>query len=244
MQPIASKESSGMNIAESVIRSTLLRLRGLKKSYRTTGAELTVLDGIDLDLEGGDQLAITGPSGSGKSTLLHIIGGLDTPTAGTIDIDGRSLAELSSRELADYRSHSVGFIFQDHHLLPQCTVLENTLIPTLAAGGATRERIDRARWLVERIGLGHRLTHRPAELSGGERQRVAIARALVNGPKLLLCDEPTGNLDRSNADRIGDLLIQLAQDSRAILIVVTHSLELAAKLRIRMELIDGRLAPA
>lgn len=233
-----------MNIAESVIRSTLLRLRGLKKSYRTTGAELTVLDGIDLDLEGGDQLAITGPSGSGKSTLLHIIGGLDTPTAGTIDIDGRSLAELSSRELADYRSHSVGFIFQDHHLLPQCTVLENTLIPTLAAGGATRERIDRARWLVERIGLGHRLTHRPAELSGGERQRVAIARALVNGPKLLLCDEPTGNLDRSNADRIGDLLIQLAQDSRAILIVVTHSLELAAKLRIRMELIDGRLAPA
>lgn len=233
-----------MNIAESVIRSTLLRLRGLKKSYRTTGAELTVLDGIDLDLEGGDQLAITGPSGSGKSTLLHIIGGLDTPTAGTIDIDGRSLAELSSRELADYRSHSVGFIFQDHHLLPQCTVLENTLIPTLAAGGATRERIDRARWLVERIGLGHRLTHRPAELSGGERQRVAIARALVNGPKLLLCDEPTGNLDRSNADRIGDLLIQLGQDSRAILIVVTHSLELAAKLRIRMELIDGRLAPA
>lgn len=233
-----------MNIAESVIRSTLMRIRGLKKSYRTTGGELTVLDGIDLDLEGGDELAITGPSGSGKSTLLHIIGGLDTPTAGTIDIDGRSLAELSSRDLADYRSHSVGFVFQDHHLLPQCTVLENTLIPTLAAGGATRERIDRARWLVERIGLGHRLTHRPAELSGGERQRVAIARALVNGPKLLLCDEPTGNLDRANAERIGDLLIQLAQDSRAILIVVTHSLELAAKLKIRMELIDGRLAPA
>ncbi|MBX9652231.1 ABC transporter ATP-binding protein [bacterium] len=221
-----------------------MRIRGLKKSYRTTGGELTVLDGIDLDLEGGDELAITGPSGSGKSTLLHIIGGLDTPTAGTIDIDGRSLAELSSRDLADYRSHSVGFVFQDHHLLPQCTVLENTLIPTLAAGGATRERIDRARWLVERIGLGHRLTHRPAELSGGERQRVAIARALVNGPKLLLCDEPTGNLDRANAERIGDLLIQLAQDSRAILIVVTHSLELAAKLKIRMELIDGRLAPA
>lgn len=244
MQPIASKESSGMNIAESVIRSTLMRIRGLKKSYRTTGGELTVLDGIDLDLEGGDELAITGPSGSGKSTLLHIIGGLDTPTAGTIDIDGRSLAELSSRDLADYRSHSVGFVFQDHHLLPQCTVLENTLIPTLAAGGATRERIDRARWLVERIGLGHRLTHRPAELSGGERQRVAIARALVNGPKLLLCDEPTGNLDRANAERIGDLLIQLAQDSRAILIVVTHSLELATKLKIRMELIDGRLAPA
>lgn len=233
-----------MNIAETVIRSTLLRIRGLKKSYRMTGGELTVLDGIDLDLEGGDQLAITGPSGSGKSTLLHIIGGLDAPTAGSIDIDGRSLAELSGRELADYRSHSVGFVFQDHHLLPQCTVLENTLIPTLAAGGATRERIDRARWLVERVGLGHRLTHRPAELSGGERQRVAIARALVNGPKLLLCDEPTGNLDRSNAERIGDLLIQLGQDSRAILIVVTHSLELAAKLKIRMELIDGRLAPA
>ena len=233
-----------MNIAETAIRSTLLRLRGLKKSYRTTGGELTVLEGVDLDLEGGDQLAITGPSGSGKSTLLHIVGGLDLPTAGTIDIDGRSLAELSSRDLADYRSRSVGFVFQDHHLLPQCTVLENVLVPTLAVGGASRERIDRARWLIDRVGLGHRLTHRPAELSGGERQRVAIARALVNGPKLLLCDEPTGNLDRTNAERIGDLLLQLAQDSRAILIVVTHSLELAGKLKLRMELLDGRLVPA
>jgi lipoprotein-releasing system ATP-binding protein len=209
--------------------------------YPTVDGELVILDGIDLDLTGGDELAIVGPSGSGKSTLLHLIGGLDQPTSGTIEVDGRGLAELAGRALALYRNTSVGFVFQDHHLLPQCTALENVLIPTLPTGGASKDRLDRARWLIDRVGLAGRVRHRPSELSGGERQRVAIARALVNHPKLLLCDEPTGNLDQVQATRVGELLIDLASESQAILMIVTHSAELAGRLKRRMELRAGRL---
>jgi lipoprotein-releasing system ATP-binding protein len=186
-------------------------------------------------------LAITGPSGSGKSTLLHIIGGLDTPTGGQVLVEGDAVARLTPAALARYRNRSVGFVFQDHHLLPQCTVLENVLLPTLPAGGAEEGVIARGRSLIERVGLAHRIGHRPAQLSGGERQRVAIARALINQPRLLLCDEPTGNLDRANADRIGQLLRELARETSALLIVVTHSMELADSMARRLELRDGRL---
>lgn len=227
-----------------IARGTQLQARGLRKTFDTGGGPVEVLAGIDLDLAAGDQWAVTGPSGSGKSTLLHLLGGLDRPTAGTISIDGRSLAELSSRELAEYRNRSVGFVFQDHHLLPPCTVIENVLIPTLASGGATPAKIDRARQLIERVGIGHRLDHRPAQLSGGERQRVAIARALINEPRLLLCDEPTGNLDQATAQRVADLLLELAGETQAILIVVTHSLELARRLERHMDLVGGTLVSA
>lgn len=233
-----------MSATISADPTTQLHIRGLKKHFRTAVGPLPVLDGIDLDLAGGDEVAVIGPSGAGKSTLLHILGGLDSPTAGTVDVDGRRIADLAPRELADYRNRYVGFVFQDHHLLPQCTVLENVLIPTLASGGATDEKMRHAQWLLQQVGLAGRIAHRPSELSGGEKQRVAIARALINRPKLLLCDEPTGNLDRATAVTIADLLVALARESAAILIVVTHSNELAARLRLRFELLDGRLAPA
>lgn len=222
-------------------RQTSLRTRGIRKTYPSADGELVVLDGIDLDLVGGDEVAIMGRSGSGKSTLLHLLGGLDTPSEGSIEVDGRSLAEFSTRRLADYRNRSVGFVFQDHHLLPQCSVLENVLLPTLAHGGASRDLLDRARWLVDRVGLSHRVGHRPAKLSGGERQRVAVARALINSPKLVLGDEPTGNLDRATGDQITDLLLELVQETKAILLVATHSAELAGRLRTRFDLVDGRL---
>lgn len=231
----------GTTVREATAR---LRVRSLTKSYPTPSGSLVVLDGVGLDLTGGDQLAITGPSGSGKSTLLHILGGLDRPTAGSVEVDDRSILDLSARELAAYRRRSVGFVFQDHYLLPQCSVLENVLIPCLAHqnGATTRQsRIERARWLLERVGLMDRIGHRPSELSGGERQRVAVARALVQEPKLVLCDEPTGNLDRATADKTADLIVSLANESRAILVVVTHSMELAGRLSRRAQLIDGKL---
>lgn len=233
-----------MGTTVSAEPATRLHVRGLRKSYPSATGPLTILDGIDLDLVGGDEVAITGPSGAGKSTLLHILGGLDSASEGTVDLDGRRIAQLSSAELADYRNRSVGFVFQDHHLLPQCTVLENVLIPCLAAGGATGERIERAKGLLHRVGMSHRIGHRPSELSGGEKQRVAFARAMINQPRLLLCDEPTGNLDRNTADKVAEALLSLARESEAILIVVTHSADLADKLRLRLELVDGRLAPA
>lgn len=220
---------------------TTLGVKELRKSFPSAEGDLVVLAGIDLELAGGDALAITGPSGSGKSTLLHIIGGLDTPTAGSVTVGNVDIAALSPVELARYRNRSVGFVFQDHHLLPQCTVLENVLLPTLPAGGADEARVQRAKSLIQRVGLTGRISHRPAQLSGGERQRVAIARALINEPSLLLCDEPTGNLDRANAEKIGQLLVDLARESKAILIVVTHSADLARTLPSQSELLDGKL---
>jgi len=198
-----------------------------------------VLRGVSFEMGGGEDGVVTGPSGSGKSTLLHLIGTLDEPTSGTIEIDGRQPFALTEPEQAAFRSQVIGFVFQDHHLLPQYSVLENVLIPTLALGSVGDEARARARRLLERVGLSHRLDHRPAALSGGERQRAAVARALINQPSLLLCDEPTGNLDANTAAKVADLLFELHRESEAILIVVTHSLSLAERFRRRFELKEG-----
>jgi lipoprotein-releasing system ATP-binding protein len=218
-----------------------LVVENLNKEYPTRGEPLSVLRGVSFSLAGGENLAILGPSGSGKSTLLYLVGTLDRPTSGTVRLDGQDPFQLDEPALADFRSRQIGFVFQDHHLLPQCSVLENVLVPTLAGGNASAEVIRRARDLLERVGLEKRLDHRPAELSGGERQRVAVARALVQQPALVLADEPTGNLDRTTAAGIGRLLVELQAEQRLMLIVVTHSHELAAMLDRRYELDDGRL---
>ncbi len=204
-----------------------LRVQHLAKDYPTRSGALSVLRDVTLDLERGDSLAIMGPSGSGKSTLLHILGTLDRPTRGDVRLDGRDPFALPERELADFRNRHIGFVFQDHHLLPQCSVLENVLIPTLVARASREAMKTWARQLLDRVGLSDRLDHRPAELSGGERQRVAVARALIHRPLLLLADEPTGNLDRRSAAAIGKLLLDLHREERNILLVVTHSTELA-----------------
>lgn len=224
--------------------TTNLSLEKVSKSYPTADGELTVLRDVDLSLRGGEAIAITGPSGSGKSTLLHILGALDRPSGGTVRVDGVDPFALNDRELSRFRNETIGFVFQDHHLLPQCTVLENVLIPTLPTAGVTTDAETRATELIERVGLSPRVTHRPRELSGGERQRVAIARALINRPSLLLCDEPTGNLDRRSADSVADMLLELYRQENAILIVVTHSGELSARLPVRHELRDGALTNA
>lgn len=211
------------------------------KEYPTRAEPLVVLRDASFELRSGESLAILGPSGSGKSTLLHILGTLERPTAGRVRLDNEDPFALDEPRLAHFRNRRIGFVFQDHHLLPQCNVLENVLVPTLAEGGATREDIARAEALLERVGLSARHDHRPAELSGGERQRVAIARALLRSPALLLADEPTGNLDRKSAAIVGQLLVDVARDERALAIVVTHSLELADRIDRRLELVDGRL---
>ena len=216
-----------------------LKVDDVHKHYATAHDRVEVLRGISLELAGGDSLAITGPSGSGKSTLLQILGTLEEPSAGTVRINGREPFALREPELARFRNSTIGFVFQDHYLLPQYSVLENVLIPTLAYPGGDRDAPrERALELIERVDLSHRLKHRPAELSGGERQRVAVARGLVNGPSLLLCDEPTGSLDQATAGTVGDLLTELHGED-TILIVVTHSLELAGRFERRLELREG-----
>lgn len=214
---------------------------GVKKVYPTPDSPLVVLDGIQLRMERGDRVAIVGPSGSGKSTLLNIIGGLDRPTEGRVLVEGRVISEMDERELALYRNRTVGFVFQDHHLLPQCTVMENVLLPCLAKGRPDHATVDRAVCLLERVGLKERLHHRPGELSGGERQRVAIVRALIMQPALLLADEPTGNLDRLTGRQVARLLLELHHELHTILIVVTHSEELAIMVGRRLRLENGRL---
>ena len=221
-----------------------LSVNDLSKEYPTRGAPLVVLRGVDLRLNPGENLAILGPSGSGKSTLLHILGTLERPTSGAVRLAGHDPFALDERAQARFRNEQVGFVFQDHHLLPQCSALENVLVPLMAAGTISAEQIKHAEALLEQVGLTQRLDHRPAELSGGERQRVGIARALVRRPKLLLADEPTGNLDRKSATEVAELLMHVHQQFRTILIVVTHSAELAARLSRRMELVDGQLVPA
>jgi lipoprotein-releasing system ATP-binding protein len=218
-----------------------LAVHDLTKRFPTRAESLEVLRGVSLSLSAGQNLAVLGPSGSGKSTLLHIIGTLDRPTSGDVRLDGEDPFVLDEPKLADFRSRRIGFIFQDHHLLPQCSVLENVLLPTLAQGGTNGADAERARMLLDRVGLAARLDHRPAELSGGERQRVAVARALVRRPVLLLADEPTGNLDRTTATSVAKLLLELQQQEQTMMITVTHSLELAAMFQHRMELDDGRL---
>jgi lipoprotein-releasing system ATP-binding protein len=207
----------------------LLQLEAVSKHYPTPRGPLTVLSDVTLQLAPGEGLAIVGPSGSGKSTLLYAIGTLEPPSSGRITLDGVDPFSLDERALAAFRNRNVGFVFQDHCLLPQLSVLENVLAPSLVAE-PRRDRRDRARQLLAAVGLEDRLEHRPAELSGGEKQRVAIARALVLEPLLLLCDEPTGNLDRRSAGAVADLLLKLHAEQQAILVVVTHSEELAARL--------------
>jgi lipoprotein-releasing system ATP-binding protein len=220
-----------------------LHVANLHKEYPTRGGPLVVLRDISLEMNRGETLAVMGPSGSGKSTLLHILGTLDTPTSGTLTLEGDDPFALPEPRLAEFRNRRIGFVFQDHHLLPQCSVLENVLIPTLVDKSANADREKRAHELLQRVGLSGRLEHRPAELSGGERQRVAVARALINRPMLLLADEPTGNLDRRAAGAVGSLLLELSQQEEAILIVVTHSPELAGRFPRRVELVDGTLQP-
>jgi lipoprotein-releasing system ATP-binding protein len=213
----------------------------VRKSYATRGEPLEVLRGVSFRLAAGESLAITGPSGCGKSTLLHIVGTLDMPSEGSVTLEGANPFALDEPRLADFRNHKIGFVFQDHHLLPQCSVLENVLLPTLADGHPHTDAVEHARDLLDRVGLGQRLDHLPAELSGGERQRTAIARALVNRPLLLLADEPTGNLDRATAADVARLLVELKNQQQAMLVVVTHSQALAERLERRMELNARRL---
>ncbi len=215
----------------------MLELAHVSKDYPTVHGVLPILSDVTAKFERGDAVAIMGPSGSGKSTLLYLIGGLEPPTAGTISLDRQNPYTLAEPELAVFRNRKIGFVFQDHYLLPQCTVLENVLIPTLVGPAEGIDHLARARMLLERVGLTGRLDHRPSELSGGEKQRVAIARALIAEPLLLLCDEPTGNLDPESAENVAGLLLDLHLQSHTILIVVTHSIELAERfpLRYRMQ---------
>lgn len=218
-----------------------LLAQSIAKTYPVADGELTILRDASVAMERGESAAIVGPSGSGKSTLLSILGTLDFPTGGTFELNGESPFQLSEPELARFRSRHIGFIFQDHHLLPQCSVLENALAPMLADGAAGPADVAHAEQLLERVGLAERRHHRPAQLSGGERQRAAIARALLRQPTLLLADEPTGNLDRTTADAIVNLLLELQQEQNAILIAVTHSEQLAARMQQRFVLDDGVL---
>jgi lipoprotein-releasing system ATP-binding protein len=225
----------------------VLQVADLSKAYPTPRGPLTVLSNVTFSLSPGDAAAITGPSGSGKSSLLHILGALDRPSSGTVTLDGRDPFLLSDDGLAAFRNASIGFVFQDHCLLPQCSVLENVLIPTLVAErGSGEEAADAefARSLISQVGLSDRIDHRPGELSGGEKQRVAIARALIRKPGLLLCDEPTGNLDQASASAVASLLVDLHKQQRNILIVVTHSESLAAEFPIRFQIAAARLTRA
>ena len=207
----------------------MLIVNGLSKEFQTSAETLRVLDGLSLQMDKGENLAIVGPSGCGKSTLLYILGTLDTPTSGEVKLDGVDPFKLSPVELAKFRNRSIGFVFQDHHLLPQLSVLENVLIPAMATGTPSTEAVARAKQLIADVGLSERIEHLPGALSGGERQRVAVARALLNRPTLILADEPTGNLDVANTERIASLLFELPKREGAMLIVVTHSEWLAGQ---------------
>jgi lipoprotein-releasing system ATP-binding protein len=220
----------------------MLNVQQLEKSYPTRAETLHVLRGIDLTLQPGEAVAIMGPSGCGKSTLLHILGALDRPSAGEVRLAGENPFVLDDTALAGFRNRQIGFVFQDHYLLPQCTVLENVLIPTLVNPQTDRHAIQAAaEALLKDVGLGQRLTHTPAELSGGERQRVAIARALIQKPSLILADEPTGNLDRQTASSITELLAELPKKTGAILIAVTHGSDFAARMPRTLRMEEGRL---
>ncbi len=220
-----------------------LEVKNVAKEFPTRAEPLVVLRDASFELSAGENLAILGPSGSGKSTLLHVIGTLDRPTSGSVNLRGENPFALSDAHLAAFRNRKIGFVFQEHHLLPQLSVLENVLVPVIANGSVAREYVERARDLLDRVGLSQRLQHRPAELSGGERQRVAVARALILNPILLLADEPTGSLDRTNAMSVGQLLLDLQRQENTMLVVVTHSLELARLIQRRLELDDGALKP-
>ena len=229
--------------------TTFLKLDNVSRSYEAVlnGPPLTVLNGITFELAQGDSMAVVGPSGCGKSTLLNIIGTLDEPSSGEVWFEGRNLAGLNEKEIAEIRNRRIGFVFQSHHLLPQCTILENVLVPTLALSrsekSARHEEQERAHKLLNRVGLGSRTDHRPGQLSGGERQRAAVVRALINQPKLILADEPTGALDRRSSEELSRLLVELNAEEGTTLIVVTHALDLARQMKRVCPLKDGRLEP-
>ena len=220
---------------------SVLSCRNLSKSYDEGPQSVQVLSGVELNLLPGERVAIVGSSGSGKSTLLNMLGGLDTPSAGSVWLAGEELSALNETARGLLRNRALGFVYQFHHLLPEFTALENVCMPLLIGRTPIAEARQRAAELLERVGLGHRLSHKPAELSGGERQRVAIARALVNKPRLVLADEPTGNLDARNADSIFQLLGELNVAQRTAFLVVTHDLQLAKRMSRQLEMRDGRL---
>ncbi len=224
----------------------MLNASHLSKHYETARGPVPILEDMSLEVVRGDSVAIMGPSGCGKSTLLYMLGALERPTAGTVTLDGRNPYELNDADQSAFRNQHIGFVFQDHLLLPQLSALDNVLAPTLVSRTveAAEDRLKRARGLLDAVGLSSRVDHRPGELSGGERQRVAIARALILQPSVLLCDEPTGNLDRGSADAVAELLVSLQQDRPIILVVVTHSPVLAARFGRRYELNNRALAPA
>ena len=221
----------------------MLKVDHISKEYPTPAGPLEILRDVSLELPQGSAVSIMGPSGSGKSTLLYVLGALEPPSSGTVTLDGENPFLLNAKQLAAFRNQRIGFVFQDHCLLPQCSVIENVLTPTLVASpnGAVGER---ARNLLDQVGLAKRIDHRPAQLSGGEKQRVALARALIMKPRLLLCDEPTGNLDQKSADVVADMLLDIHRQANTILIVVTHSRELAARFPQRFELKNQQLESA
>lgn len=213
----------------------------VRKVYQTLSEDIIVLESVSFSMNAGENLAIIGPSGSGKSTLLQILGTLDAPTSGTVRIGGQDPYQLNENQQARFRNERIGFIFQDHHLLPQWNVLENTLLPALAKGKPTQATRERAIALLERVGLKDRMTHLPSQLSGGERERVAVARALVLKPMVVLADEPTGNLDQQSAENVARLLLEVPKEENTVLIVVTHSMSLAGQMQKRFELKNRQL---
>jgi lipoprotein-releasing system ATP-binding protein len=219
----------------------MLKVENLSKEYSTPAGPLRIVSDVSLTLPPGSAVSIMGPSGSGKSTLLYMLGGLEPPSSGTVTLKGQNPFLLSAKELAAFRNQQIGFVFQDHCLLPQCSVIENVLTPTMVAPSRNGEPTRRATELLKQVGLAERLDHRPAQLSGGEKQRAALARALIMKPQLLLCDEPTGNLDQKSAEVVANLLLETHQNAETILIVVTHSKELAARFSQRFELTNQHL---